>query len=254
MTMGTTVAYGDDFTGGSGCRGAVGPDHFYSVTVPAGQQLTATATPDASSTDYDLTIHVIAGPAAACALESDCLASADVELGGLPDTVTYTNSSAAAETVFVVVDGYNTDDAGGYTLETSIAPPPAGETCAAAEAIMPGMISGTTVGYASDYASGCLAFSASGGDRVYSIDLPNGEELQVTIVPESGYDIALELVTEPMCDPSALMCVASADAAGGGGMEMTSYMNTSGSTQNVFIIVDGFGSSGGTYAMTVAIP
>jgi hypothetical protein len=65
----------------------------------------------------------------------------------------------------------------------------------------------------------------------------------------------VNLVTEAACDPDAPVCVASADVGFGGGAEMVSYRNTSGGMQNVFIVIDGFGSTGGTFSLqTMIVP
>lgn len=79
-----------------------GAEAVYSVLVPHGKALTATATP--ISTD-DAVIDLIEGPASKCTDNATCLDGADSAGVGGAETATYTNSSATDKTVFIVVGG-----------------------------------------------------------------------------------------------------------------------------------------------------
>ena len=87
-------------------------------SVPAGQTLTATATP---RTLFDLGLYFVEGAASACdASPITCLAGIDANDAGEAETVTHTNSSGSAQTVMVVVDSFDPDDWGPYSLELQV--------------------------------------------------------------------------------------------------------------------------------------
>jgi hypothetical protein len=95
-----------------------GPDRVYSVTVGAGQTLTATVTP---LTSWDPGIYAIVGPAANClASGSICAAGSDSGGSSMPDTITYTNSSTTSQTVFVVVDRFTSGTVGDFNLTINV--------------------------------------------------------------------------------------------------------------------------------------
>ncbi|MFO0595359.1 MAG: hypothetical protein U0228_08645 [Myxococcaceae bacterium] len=95
------------------------PDKVYSISVPAGQTLTATVTgpamTDGGVAAQDFVINVIDG--SSCTNVLDCAATADAVFGNGPETATYMNATAAAKTVFIQVVSY---PAGPYTLTTQV--------------------------------------------------------------------------------------------------------------------------------------
>jgi hypothetical protein len=109
----TTAGFNDDYNAGPACNmnlfGTSGYDRAYSVTMNAGQMLSVTVTPPSAMTnDADPAVFLIGGPAASCVATptTQCLAGMDQGFAGDPETVTYTNSTGAAQTVFIVVDSY----------------------------------------------------------------------------------------------------------------------------------------------------
>src|SRR5205823_5982428 len=101
---GDTSLFANDYQG-SECTTfeTRGPDVVYSIVVPAGQRLVATAEPEAGSV-FAPAIYLIRAPSSNCNLApKPCLAGDDQ--GGRPSRVTYANTSMADETVFVVIDG-----------------------------------------------------------------------------------------------------------------------------------------------------
>lgn len=69
---------------------------------------------------WDAVGNLVEGPATNCGTAgvdggSTCLAGADSVVTGT-ETVTYMNSSGAAKTVFLIVDGYETTDTGPFEL------------------------------------------------------------------------------------------------------------------------------------------
>jgi hypothetical protein len=98
-----------------------GPDRVYSIHVPAGKELTATAKPEST---FDVSIYLIRGPATQCRIDEPCLVGTDGANAGGTETVTYTNESQAEETIFIIVDGFDrTVDGGRFSLSTSITSP-----------------------------------------------------------------------------------------------------------------------------------
>ncbi len=85
---------------GAGCINTNAlPDRVYEVTVPAGQTLTAVATPAAG---VNLAMNLISG---VCRDVAACLASANTGGAGAAETLTWTNTSASTRTAQLVVVG-----------------------------------------------------------------------------------------------------------------------------------------------------
>jgi hypothetical protein len=91
------------------------PDKVYSVSVPAGQTLTVTATP---AMDEDLIVNIIDGAASVCTNVMMCADSSDTGFEGDAETATFMNSTGAAKTVFVQVSGYGANQ--NYSLNVQI--------------------------------------------------------------------------------------------------------------------------------------
>lgn len=111
---GDTTGYVNDVQPDSSCTGYTpdGPDAIYVVTATAGQVLTATVTP--TPTAWDVSIYVTQG----CTLTPTCLAGADVDAGGGPESVTHTVAANGA--YHVVVDGWNPGVEGPYSLHVTL--------------------------------------------------------------------------------------------------------------------------------------
>ncbi|MEO8275868.1 MAG: hypothetical protein ABI639_06580 [Thermoanaerobaculia bacterium] len=99
---------------------AKGRDRVYQIVVQDGDVLVATVTP--VSTGFDPSVYIIAAPAVPgqCAFATySCLGSSGHASGpGGAETATYTNLTAAPETVLVVVDSIDAAVAGSeYTVD-----------------------------------------------------------------------------------------------------------------------------------------
>jgi hypothetical protein len=90
----------------------MGFEHFYEIFVPSNCQFTAHVT---AATDGVLwLLDSCEAPGAAY----NCLAFADDGLtAGAPETLTWTNTTGAARSVFLVIDGYGDGVCGPYTFE-----------------------------------------------------------------------------------------------------------------------------------------
>src|SRR5262249_29927220 len=153
-------------------------------------------------------------------------------------------------------------------LTTSVATIPMFNTCAAAFNISTsGTLMGeTTTGFFNlndiDFNSTtCNNLGGyTGNDHVYSISVPTGMTLTVTVTP-TGADMANEdpaiyLVPSPAtnCGLNTLMCLDAKDDNGGGMPETATYMNATGSAATVFIIVDSLNTGAmAEYSLTTAL-
>jgi hypothetical protein len=133
MAAQTTTGFGNDYSNDTvydqaptGCSGTAGRDKVYSITVPAGQTLSATVTPTgANAATFDPAINIVLGPASACdAAPFTCLASGDDGGDGAPDTATWANTTGAAQTVFVIVDTYFRSGEMDFDVIATVAPTP----------------------------------------------------------------------------------------------------------------------------------
>ena len=129
LTTETTVGYVNDIatatTMGNGCSSFSngGPDKIYSVTIPAGQLLTAAVTNVGAA--YDTIVYIVAGPTCTATVAT-CLGSGtDMPGAGGSETATYRNMGAAPQQVFIVVDFYSATampNTGTYSLGVTVTP------------------------------------------------------------------------------------------------------------------------------------
>ena len=210
------AGYGNDYVGERGgtlCSDSTwGPDRVYSIQVPGTRRLRATVQPAAGA---DATLLLVGGPASACdARPRTCLGSAD-DLGpGGAEVVTTLNSATDAREVFIIVDSYDLDPFT-FSLVTAIETLPAGEVCTTAKPIAtPGTLpTETLVGFADDYGSGTECTGTAGPDSVYSIVVPAGKKLLVTVDPATAWDPSVNLMLGPAsnCETPPRVCLTGAD-------------------------------------------
>lgn len=263
LTAGTALAnqdlanFGDDYDGsGMGCDGSSAADATYQVTVPAGQVLTLTVTPSAS---FDPVISIADG-AAAC--DMTCVDSVDVGSDGDAETLVYKNTSGAAQTIFVVVDGY-AGSTGTFSILAAVATPPADDVCSGATALTAGtpLTNQTTVGYSNDYENGtgtvgCATSGTIGGDRVYSLSVPAGQRATVTVTPPTSADggvgsfaPSISLVASPAATCAAMPRTCVGGMTSGSTPRVATYINTGSAAATIFAIVDSSSSAGGTFSI-----
>ena len=255
----TTVGYTNDYGFGTGCTGTSGADRAHAVTVPAGQHLTATVHPTSS---WDPSINLVAGPAASCELlPRTCLVGSDSGGTMADDTIGYTNSTASAQTLFIIIDSFSSAQTGTYDLIVTIAAPPVGDICSTAVVITAGTLTAeTTTGYSNDYApasgaTGCTGFSNNGLDKVYSISIAAGKTLTATLTPTNGTDPSIYLLANvAACIPAPLSCLAGTDVGGSGTAEVLTYTNGTAAAVSVLLVVDSFSTSPMIYNLVTSIP
>jgi len=108
--MGDTCdGYNNIATNACGLYPEQGLEHYYEIQVPAGCYFTANVTYDVE----DGALWVLDS----CAPGYACLGYADDTFGGELETVTYTNTTGATETVILVLDSWGTAACGTYQFE-----------------------------------------------------------------------------------------------------------------------------------------
>ena len=250
LTAQSTVGYLDnDTNAGAGCGyfNMPGLDRAYLVTLPAGQRLTATATP---VTGYDVGVDFVLAPASSCDVDPRvCLAGTDNNNAGIAETASYSNSSGSAQSIYVIVDSFSSGASGTFDLNLVIdTPPSVGDVCSAPTPItMSGTLAGqSTAGFSNNYApdsnnATCTGDDNTGLDRVYSVTLTAGQVLTVTATPTATGDLGVYLIAGPAANCTTNpTCLNGMDVGFDGVAETATYTNATGALLTVFIVVDSF--------------
>lgn len=133
-----------------------------------------------------------------------------------------------------------------------------GDTCASAVPLTVGSYDGeTTEGLNDDYSyAGCFPQESAGPDRVYQLQIPPGNRLDVDVDPTGSLDLGLVLVAAPASncvrEPE---CLTLRDIGLDGASESLTFANDSTADRDVFLMVDGFDTQpfGGSYDLDVAM-
>lgn len=252
--------YSGDYGFGTNCKRSDGPDRTYALTVPAGQRLTAIAT-TANDAGFDVTLNVIAGPAASCeASPLVCLTGSDaLGLGGT-ERVDYLNRGTTPQNVFVVVGSYDpTDTVTDFSIATSVAMPPAGDECASAVALTAGTpLTGQTFsGFGNDYGTGTgCGFSSSGPDRVYSLTIPPNKLATITVTPSPGLNTSVSLVDGTAnCATGMLRCVATSTSTStlATDPDVVTWTNRTTAPQTLLVLVDSSAPGTGLFDLAAVV-
>ena len=233
------VGYQSDlsFVPGTGCQttSPAQPERVYSVVVPAGQRLSTTVTP---APDGALLVNLVPSTGCTGVTVASCLASGGGATGS-PTNVHFTNESAVDQAVFIVVGRAGTAPIGAFSLNVALTTPVAGDLCSLATPLTPGLtVSNQSLsGFDDDYSSGC-GFS-SFADRVYSVSVPDGRRLTVTLTPTptTGQAASVALFRS-VTECQARTCAAVAPLSPLGVTNVVSYLNISGATETVLVAVD----------------
>ena len=111
----------------------------------------------------------------------------------------------------------------------------------------------TTIGYANDHTSGTGCVPAAGPDRYYSLTIPAGLKLSVTVTPTSSWNPSVSIISTVGCSSSS-PCLASSDAAGTGAAEFVQYQNSIPAPLSVYVVVDSAsGSEAGTFTLEATV-
>jgi hypothetical protein len=217
-----------------------GPEIVFVMTLATETQVGITMTP--SGCDLDLMLL------ASCE-EGDCIAySAGVSTENIEECL-------PAGTYYIVVDGYG-GAACPFTLDIACQDCPGpiqGETCDSCVDLTCGTVAlqTNTDGAINDYDPGagnaCTGFSASGGDVVYCVCIPDGGGVHLQF-SEDTYDASIYLVTD--CGNLVGTCLDGDDCFPDPCIDYIDYDNTTGGDINAYLIVDGFGGSVGQGTLT----
>jgi hypothetical protein len=267
-TSDTFAGSGPDhtFSTAAGCRGTGtnGNDRAYSVTVAAGQRLQVTFTPGAG-TGIDAVLNLVNATTlpAVCGVGAACLASADSTFSNGVESLTYDNTGATSQTLYLVASAYGSATASGAfgiaTTVGAIPAAPAGDTCGAAIVAASGTVNYDLATFAANHTAmgnGTSCSSYSGNDIAYSVVMAAGQTLTVSAAATpTAADLVVNIVPSPAtnCSSSATTCLGTADnLASTTSPEVATYTSTAGET--VYVVVSRWdtGSAAGTVTFALA--
>lgn len=239
----TTANLMNDYDPPLACTGypQAGPDRVYAVTVGRGDVIEAVAEFDPA---LDGALYMVTN----CSMLSSCTAGSDQGFAGADEEIRAVAQQAGTQ--YLIVDANETAWSGPHELTVATY---TGETCAAAAPLrldsQPEFM--VTTGRMNDYSpnsGGCTGYSASGEDRVYSVSLRAGDQLQADLDPDTGYDASLYLVSN--CADVNGSCVAGSDRTGNVVESLSAVVQQAGT---YYLIADGFAGSDGTGTITASI-
>jgi hypothetical protein len=256
--VGTTIGFENNYSSGTGCALGSGRDRVYSLSVPPGQQVVSTITstlPD-GGTGANPTLSLIAGGDAGVCDSVRCVASANLESTNT-ESVVFFNPGSSAQPLLVVVDTTSTTDPGqDFTLTSTFSTPAQGEVC---ENPLP-LVAGTprtgqnlttAQGHYSGTGTSCSSLSTR-SDLVYSVTVPAGNVLTVTVTPDAALNTSISLArTAPDC--ASRVCISNGSSGGTGLVESLTYLNRSTQSETILVIVDSSTAVGGTFDILATV-
>lgn len=233
-------------------------DDWFSFTVPQNIQVDDVIEFEFDASESDPQLNIDSTTSINISVYSDPMAAAVTSTTSFtyPKTASIGPNLTAGETYFVKVSRTSTTTSytGRYYLDADVVTPPpvvmlqGSEMCMGAPAItMSGTYLGTTSGYTDDYnptSAGCTGYQATGTDVAFTVTLAAGQTLDASLT--GSHDTSLYLVSD--CSMVTATCVAGDDTFGS--PESISYTSAAGET--LYLIVDGYSSSG-TYELTTII-
>ncbi|PZR06265.1 MAG: hypothetical protein DI536_30480 [Archangium gephyra] len=264
---GTTTGAANDysFAATASCRlSSAAGDVAYAITVPANGR--GLVTVSSLTSGFTPSVNLVANVANCGTIGIDAGTQGGSCLRNNVDkaTISIGNETGSDVTYFVVVDS-TTAATGDFRITYATeANQPSGEFCSAPEIIaMNGTLTGTTTGYGDDVqtnsaaAANCGGFSNLGVDRVYQVTLNSGEQLSATVTPTgASWDPGLYVVDSPAanCRLMGTTCLTGSDVGGGGEPDSISYLNNSGASKTVFLVIDNYAAtSSGAYSLLVNV-
>ncbi|MBL8921238.1 MAG: hypothetical protein JNJ54_20410 [Myxococcaceae bacterium] len=233
-----------DYNNGAGCAPASGPDRVYSVSIPAGNRLTATVTSALPDGGVGFTPALNLITTMTCTPTSACVAASQAAGPGVA-TLLYDNVGTTPQSAFLVVDTNNPVVQGTFDITASFAPTmlPQGDVCA--NTAMP-IITSTMLtaqpfmGYLNHYGiavEGTTCSFDDGPDRVYAVTVPAGFRLRA--LGNASFPYNLDLVAGPAsnCQANPVTCLDRRSSFMGGALT-SSWDNGTGMAQTIFVIVD----------------
>ncbi|MGD2034591.1 MAG: M6 family metalloprotease domain-containing protein [Bacteroidales bacterium] len=221
----STTGYRNDYS--TGCDGSAGDVVFYLDTpVHSGNTVNFRV----SDENYDA---VLSGRYGSCD-EAGIICA-----GGSAGTLLSWENTTGTDQFIRIIAGGTGQSSGSATLQWEIAEPEkAGETCDDPIIISgaSGSVEYNTAGYSNDYTGGC---KSSGADIVYYLDTPviDGQVLELWTTGED-YNVSIYGKYES-CDGPEIGCLLEKSGT------VLNWKNSTGSSQGIWIIADGFAGSSG---------
>jgi hypothetical protein len=224
-------------TSGS-CNFGNGPDRMYAVTIPAGQRLTVSASPQGP---FDLTLSAAAN-AVACAMGL-CSQSVQSTGPGGTETLLLDNPGMTVVSTVIILDSL-TPMSGQVGLFASLTPLASlqGDTCQAPIVVMPPqtLVGLSTQGLIKDYTlSGLPCRGPMGAEAVFQVTVGPSQTLGVVV--SSMSDAVINVLAGPASTCGLSGCLAGVDQTGSG-VETLSWTNGP-AAQTVFVTVGRFGAA-----------
>jgi hypothetical protein len=170
-------------------------------------------------------------------------ATQNVSVAGIVQFGPYPNATSV---IFTVTNDQDPNCVVTSTSQTQEVCPPSNDLCSSAIdlSLETSPLSSTTVGATNSNTPTCGGASPS-PDVYYSILIPNGSTftIQQTI---NSYDSVVSMFYGDCDNPTAITCYDDPDTT------TTVWVNTTGSDQNVYFVVDGWGSAGQSGTFTLA--
>jgi len=129
--------------------------------------------------------------------------------------------------------------------------PPANDVCSGAFDLgaLTSPLTDTTTGLANDFLPSCgSTFTTTSPDAFYSISVPNGYTLTIGQT-SNGYDSAHTVFYGSCASQTQIVCTDDPDTIVDGPTSQVSWQNTTGNTQTVYWVQDGYSSGSGLYTL-----
>jgi hypothetical protein len=189
------------------------------------------------------------------------------DTAGTAATAKYDNTGTAPITVMVQVVTTDAAEAGTtFTIDAAIAaiPPPAANDACGTPAVLVAntLTNGTTTSATSNmgfFGTGASATCSGSGtakrDVYYSLDIPAGKMVTITVMPSGMTMDTLINVIEPvtMC-AGVTACIADDDTGFGGEADIATYTNTGTAAKTVLIQVATWSNFEGDFTIRADIP
>lgn len=265
---GDTTGQADEFA--IDCSGDLsfvmdGPQLYYRVGLLKGKGYRALVTPAA----FDVGVYAFPAstPCTVADVNAGCMnppndraarLSADAGGSGKPEYLHI--EPAADEDWIVVVDSYNPNQSGSFTLEIAEYIPPSNGVCGAPQPVAlnssPVSVTGDTAGLVNEFDQDIdcgTSFSFDGPQLYYKLNLSPAVTYTVTVTPTAQWDPALYAFEDPTCTPATIdsECVGQAADVGYGGDPET--ITISSPTAATYVVaVDTSLSTGGPFKLTIS--
>ncbi len=231
---GSTSGFTDNFN--ISCAINTANDMIFYIDVPANNQLTI----EQVTNSYDSKVAVFYGGACPGNTQIACWDDQDERV------VTWINTTGSTQRVYWVQDGYSSGS-GPFTISWSVQLPLDGNDCSNALdlATLMSPYSGSTSEFTNNFNISCAANTAN--DMIFYIDVPANNQLTIEQVTNS-YDSKVAVFYGGACPGNTqIACWDDQDE------RVVTWTNTTGSTQRVYWVQDGFGSGSGPFTISWSV-